>query len=139
MIPNKTTVLLDCRLLNSQSSTSFIHDLKKTLDNENIKITTIKEMPEMTPSDINNVFYKNLRSSIIKKHPKSCVIPLFTPNFNDTGIFRSKGIPAFSTIPVKLDIEYLSYIHNYNERIPKKILLEGKEVYVDFIENSITE
>ena len=66
-------------------------------------------------------------------------MPVFTPNFNDTGIFRSKGIPAFSTIPVKLDTEYLSYIHNYNERIPKKILTEGREVYLDFIERSIKE
>ena len=61
----------------------------------------------------------------------------FTPNFNDTGIFRAKGIAAFSTIPVKLDAEYLSYIHNYNERIPKKILNEGKTVYVNFIEKSL--
>ena len=137
IIPNKVNALLDCRLLNSQSSELFIKELKSFLDNEKIKIKIINEMPEMTPSSVDNIFYLNMKESILQKYPNSCVIPLFTPNFNDTGIFRSKKIAAFSTIPVNLDIEYLSYIHNYNERIPRSILKEGKEVYVNFIEKSI--
>ena len=137
IIPDKVTALLDCRLLNSQSSKLFIEELKNSLDNVKIKIKIINEMPEMIPSSINNIFYLNLKESILQKYPNSCVIPLFTPNFNDTGIFRSKKIAAFSTIPVNLDMEYLSYIHNYNERIPRNILSEGKDVYVNFIEKSI--
>ena len=137
LIPNKVTALLDCRLLNSQSSELFINKLKNSLDDERIKIRIINEMPEMVPSSINNIFYSNLKESIVEQNPKSYVMPIFTPNFNDTGIFRAKGIAAFSTIPVKLDTEYLSYIHNYNERIPKKILNEGKTVYVNFIEKSL--
>lgn len=136
IIPDKVTALLDCRLLNSQLSELFIKELKNSL-NEKIKIKIINEMPKMIPSSVNNIFYLNLKESILQKYPNSCVIPLFTPNFNDTGIFRSKRIAAFSTIPVNLDMEYLSYIHNYNERIPRNILSEGKEVYVDFIEKSI--
>ena len=139
IIPDKVTALLDCRLLNSQSSKLFIKELKNSLDNEKIKINIINEMPEMIPSSVNNIFYLNLKESILQKYPNSCVIPLFTPNFNDTGIFRSKKIAAFSTIPVNLDVKYLSYIHNYNERIPRNILAEGKEVYVNFIEQSIME
>ena len=137
VIPNKANVLLDCRLLNTQSSKLFIEELKSSLDNEKININIINEMPEMTPSSTDNIFYLNLKDAILRKHPNSCVIPLFTPNFNDTGIFRSKNITAFSSIPVNLDVEYLSYIHNYNERIPRNILTEGQEVYVDFIEKSI--
>ena len=139
VIPNKVTALLDCRLLNSQSSKLFIKELKNSLDNDRIKINIINEMPEMIPSSVNNIFFFYLKESILQKYHNSCVIPLFIPNFNDTGIFRSKKIAAFSTIPVNLDVKYLSYIHNYNERIPRNILTEGKEVYVNFIERSIKE
>lgn len=139
VIPDKVNALLDCRLLTTQSSKVFIQELRSALDNKKINIKIINEMPEMTPSSIENAFYLNLKESILRKHPNSCVMPLFTPNFNDTGIFRSKNIAAFSSIPVDLDEEYLSCIHNDNERIPIKILKEGKSVYVDFLEMSIHE
>ena len=55
------------------------------------------------------------------------------PNFNDVGIFRLSGIPAYAFTPVILEKKYLESIHNINERIPISILAKGQETYTYFI------
>ena len=134
IIPNKTTALLDCRLLPLESRDKFLRHVKKCLKNDSIKISVINTIPEFIPSDSDNIFYKNLKSVIAKNYPDCYVAKVFLPNFNDTNIFRSKGVPAFSVMPVKMEIEYLDFIHNNNERIPRNILIQGKNIYVEFLE-----
>lgn len=134
VIPTSTKALLDCRLLPSQSRDEFLKDLTKTINNKNIKITVLNEMPEMKVADENNIFYKNLKNAILKKHPNSHVLRIFIPNFNDTGVFNAKGVTTLACIPIKMDIKYLDNVHNYNERIPRGILKQGRDVYLDFLE-----
>jgi len=137
LIPNKVTALLDCRLLPTESKNAFLDELKRTLQSDLIEISVLKEMPEMKPSDKSSAFYQNLEKAIMENYPDSYVAGMLVPNFNDTGIFRSEGIPALSSIPVIMDMKYLEYVHNYNERIPRGILQQGKVVYCDFVEKCI--
>lgn len=139
VIPNKSKALLDCRLLPQESRDDFLKYLKKRLKNDSIKITILNEMPDMIPSDEKNKYYILLKNTIKKHFPNDHVEKVFIPNFNDTGIFSSQGIPAFSVIPVKLDRSYLASIHNYNERIPRSILDIGKNVYIDFLKKCMEE
>jgi carboxypeptidase PM20D1 len=137
VIPNKISALLDCRLLPSESSTDFLLDLKRLLNNNAIKISIINEMPVLKPASEKNLFYKNIESVLSENYPESHVVKVFLPNFNDADIFRSKGVPAFSTIPVKLKTEYLTCVHSFNERIPKTILAEGQKNYSDFLKKCL--
>ena len=139
VIPNKIDALLDCRLLPSQSRDEFLQELKRNIKSNKVKITILNEMPEMVPIEEENIFYTNLKNSILKKYPDSHVLKIFVPSFNDTGIFRAKGVTALSCIPIKMDIKYLDNIHKYNERIPRDILIQGKDVYFDFVETSFQQ
>ena len=105
VMPDKVTALLDCRLLPQQSQEDFLNHLKKTLNNDLIKITVINDMPEMKPSSSNSVFYQNLEKVILNSYPNSHVLEVLIPNCNDAGIFRSNGVPSFSCIPVKMDVK----------------------------------
>jgi carboxypeptidase PM20D1 len=133
IVPNKSSALLDCRLLPLESRDEFLIHLKKRLRNDSIRITVIHEMPEMQPSDGESIYFNHLKSVILEKYPESHVIKVLVPNFNDVGVFRSKGVQGLSSIPIKLDMSYLESIHNLNERIPKGILNDGKSVYVQFV------
>ena len=137
IVPAKATALLDCRLLPSASSDRFLNRLSKKISKLSIDIKVLKEMPEMQPSSDSSIFYKNLKDAILEKYPESQVVKMFAPNFSDAGIFRSHGIPAFSSIPVEMDMSYLENIHTYNERIPRRILEEGTEIYVKFVRKCI--
>lgn len=72
-IPNKTTALLDCRLLPGTDVTTFIINLKKKLKNPNLTIETVFEAPDGGSSDKNIWCIKclnNLSSHILEKTVK---------------------------------------------------------------------
>ncbi|MBB4081081.1 acetylornithine deacetylase/succinyl-diaminopimelate desuccinylase-like protein [Lewinella aquimaris] len=139
VVPGATTALLDCRLLPHASSEKFLARLRRKLKNDSIKLTVIKEMPEMDPSTEHTVFYRLLKATILERYPDSHVSKIFVPNFSDDGIFRSHGIPAYSSIPVKIDRSYLEHLHNVDERIPIAILAEGSAAYATFVTKCMEE
>ncbi len=134
LIPGATTALLDCRLLPSTDRNKFLFDFKKRLDNDSIEISVVYEMPPMMPSSDTTEFYTAMDKAIQTIYPDAAIIPLMLPNFNDVGIFRSQGIPCYSSFPIQLDLEHLMHIHNYNESIPVASLNKGKLTYDQFIE-----
>ncbi|MCP9237843.1 M20/M25/M40 family metallo-hydrolase [Lewinella sp. JB7] len=139
VVPTSTAALLDCRLLPHASSEKFLARLRRKLRNDSIKLTVIKEMPEMDPSTEHTVFYRLLAATILERYPDSHVSKIFVPNFSDDGIFRSHGIPAYSSIPVKIDRSYLEHLHNVDERIPISILAEGSAAYAAFVRECMEE
>ena len=134
VIPERITARLDCRLLPSESSDHFLQQLTHRLHNDSIHVSIIESMPEMIPTAIHTLYYGRLESALKSTYPESEVLPIFLPNFNDAGIFRLAGVPAYSTTPVILDKQYLQLIHHTNERIPIAVLAKGKEAYVCFLD-----
>jgi len=136
-IPDEISVMLDCRLLPMESKEEFIYKLRKDLNNENIKITVLKEMPNMNPSTTDNEFYGHIKNAILDNFPNVEIVSAMVPNYNDTGIFRSKNVPAYSFFPFIMDMKYLESIHNVNEKFPKSSIYQGIESYISFMENCI--
>lgn len=139
VIPDEATALLDCRLLPQADSAAFLQELKRRLDNEDINIKILKAMPPMEPSAEENFFFQCLEKTLLQQYPQTLVSAAFLPNFNDTGIFRSHGVEAFSIFPVLLERKYIESIHNYDERIPLEVLHKGIESYVGFLDNCMQE
>ena len=134
-IPSKISAYLDCRLLPLEDENKFLHSIKKSLNNDSIKITIVENMPKIAPSKTDNIFYKNLNKAIFSKYSNSKTIPVLLPNINDLWRFREKGIPAYACIPVYFSREQVENIHNTNENIPISSLYDGAEVYLNFLNN----
>lgn len=138
-IASKSGAFVDCRLLPDTDEKEFLNLIKKRLNNDAIKITVNNQMPATKPSQINNIFYDNLSSSISEKFPKATTLPLMMPNYNDLGAFRALNIPAYASIPVYLSREEVESIHGENEHIPIKALYTGAEVYYNFLSKMQSE
>jgi acetylornithine deacetylase/succinyl-diaminopimelate desuccinylase-like protein len=138
VIPEKISATLDCRLLPGQETESFLAQVRQTLKNDKINIDIIQEMPMVESTPEESIYYEHLKSAILKNHDNAAVATIFLPNSNDSAYFRAKGVPVFSSVPVKIGREYLELIHNYNERIPKSILDYGKDTYVSFIQDCLS-
>ncbi len=133
-IPNKTTALLDCRLLPGTDVAAFIINLKKKLNDSNLTIETVFEAPDGGSSDKKHLVYKMLEQSIISYFGEdSKVLPFFLPNMTDSNWFRAKGIAVFDISPFRINRDLLNCIHGYDERIPISALAEGKEVFSLFL------
>ena len=138
-IASKSGAFVDCRLLPNTDEKEFLKLIKKRLNNDDIKITVNNQMPATKPSQVDNIFYDNLSSSISEKFPKARTLPLMMPNYNDLGAFRSLNIPAYASIPVYLNREQVESIHGENEHIPIKALYTGAEVYYNFLSKMQSE
>ncbi len=136
LIPSKTTALLDCRLLPNANRNEFLANFKKSLENDSIKVSVIHETPPMQPSSDTTGFYKAIYKAIQTHYTDAEIIPVMMPSFNDVGLFRSKGVPCYSSFPILLDSHHLNsikHIHNYDEFLPIKHLMTGKNIYDEFL------
>jgi len=132
-ISSKAIAHLDCRLLPETNENEFLEEIKKRLGNKNIKITIIKQSPQVKPSSTVNIYYENLKNAISKKYPNTATISLLLPNVSDLRAFRAKNINAYATIPVYLTREQVEAVHNINENISIKSLYDGADVYYNFL------
>lgn len=134
VISDKVTAVLDCRLLPNESTEKFLKYIKRSLNNKKIDVEILSETPIVKSSSDNSVFFNNFKKAIQLNNPKSNIAAIILPSSNDVSFFREHGIPAYSSVPVKIERKYLKLIHNHNERIPKNILTKGKDTYVNFVE-----
>lgn len=133
LIPEKTTALLDCRLLPNTNRDEFLAEFRKQLDNDSIQVSVVYEMPPMVPSSDTSTYFKALNKAIHSIYPEAVTIPMMLPNFNDVGLFRSNGVPCYSVFPIHLDLEHIKHVHNYNESLPIAPLIKGKRTYDEFL------
>lgn len=132
-IPTKVEALIDCRLLPGQSKEKFIKDLHKSLDNPAIEVIIVKETPDALPSNPSHPVYTFMEQSIKEHRPKATVFPMMMPVTIDSNFFRSKGFPAFCTVPILMTPELLSRVHANNERVPISSLDTAVEILKTFI------
>lgn len=133
VISGKVKATLDCRLLPYESSELFLSNLRKKLNNDNIKISVKENMADVIPSDSESIYYKCIEKALQNDYPNSDVITTLLPNFNDVGAFRLFKVPAYAITPVILDRAYLERIHNANERVPIDMLKKGRDSYANIV------
>jgi len=132
-IPQECSALLDCRLLPESDQAEFLNRLKRRIKSDEVQVEVVMDMPEGQPSSMDNPFYEMMYHAISDHYPEAEVIPALIPNFNDDGWFRAKGVPCYSSIPIKIPREVLEKVHGIDEHIPIQALQEGVAVYTDLI------
>ena len=132
-LPQSIECRLDCRLLPEQDRDDFISLIKKTLRNPDIEVIISDSLPGTRASSTKNIFYSKFQEAIKKSFPSCGVVPAILPGYSDCIHFRSKEIPSYGSNPFLLDMELLSTMHNFNERIPIESLNAGTRIYYDFL------
>lgn len=127
-IAQDVEVLLDCRLLPGTDPVSFIRNIQKTLNNNEIKLTVVKETPSAPISEISG-FYEDFKSVLEQVYEGSAITPILCPAHSDNNFLRQRGIPVYGITPVLLSKEQLLSFHNNNEYISLQQLADGTKVY----------
>lgn len=127
-IAQEIEVLLDCRLLPETAPEHFIVEIEKTLGNDNIEISIIKETPSAPVSE-KGIFYEKFREALEEVYKGSAVLPVMSPAHSDNNFFRQKGVPVYGITPVLLSKDQLLSFHNSNEHITMEQLQNGTKVY----------
>ncbi len=131
-IPQEISAVLDCRLLPDTTTEDFLKDIRKTLDNEKVKIRVLHERERVYPTEIDQYYYY-MKEALEKVYPGAGVLPILAPASNDNNYFRQHGIPAYGILPVFISVDLLETIHNVDERIPVDALEKGVATYIELI------
>ena len=132
-IADRVTCSFDVRLMPGISTQQFLSELKEDMGRKEVELYIVDSMPPSNTSPHDNVFFENMKQSIIEQFPGCHVVPVIHPATTDGIYFRFHNIPTYGIIPARLGLEYIKLIHNRNERIPVKALEEATEVYYHFI------
>jgi carboxypeptidase PM20D1 len=132
-IAQEVTATLDCRLLPGTDYHKFIAGIQKSLRNAGITISVDLNTVNASGSEIANEFYQNFTGALRFVYAGAEVVPYLFPAYTDNNYFRNLGIPVYGIKPVRLPHELLTSIHNIDERLPISSLLDGTDVYVNFL------
>lgn len=131
-ISNVATAVLDCRLVPGTNPKAFIRNIKNTIDNDDVEISIIEKSPDAESSRL-NPYFKAIEKAVSTHYPDAVTIPFLFPATSDNSYFRAEKIPAYGLIPGVLEEEDVNSIHNHNERVSRKVLFDGVNIYFDVI------
>lgn len=128
VIPERASATLDCRLLPDTVPQAFIAQLKKTIDDPDVRIE-ILQAPEPAPaSPTDTPLFQAMRRAAATVYPDVVITESMTVGGTDSRFFRQRGVPAYGFFPVLLPKQLTSTVHGVDERLPVDDL--GKAVRV---------
>jgi acetylornithine deacetylase/succinyl-diaminopimelate desuccinylase-like protein len=131
VIPPSALAQLDCRLLPGDDPKAVLADLRKVINDDNIKVDVLLNFPTVvSPAD------SPLMTAIAKlaENENAVAVPTMIANFTDSHYFRQKGLVAYGFIPIELSKVEEEGVHGVNERLPIKELGNGIRRMTDLLQ-----
>ncbi len=128
VIPERAEAVLDCRLLPDTKPDTFIAQMRKTIDDPDVRIEIMQAPEAAPPSPTDNPLYLAIRRAASRVYPGVVVTQSMTVGGTDSRFFRRRGVPAYGFFPVLVSKELTATVHGVDERLPVADL--GKAVRV---------
>jgi acetylornithine deacetylase/succinyl-diaminopimelate desuccinylase-like protein len=128
VIPERAEAVLDCRLLPDTQPQAFLEQLRKEIDDPDIKFEILQE-PESAPtSPTDTPLFSAMQRAAQRVYPGVVVTPSMTTGGTDSRFFRQKGVPAYGFFPVLLSKQITGTVHGVDERLPVSALGQATRV-----------
>src|SRR5262245_3522209 len=118
VIPERAEAVLDCRLLPDTKPDAFIDQLRKTIDDPQVRIEIIQSPESTPPSPVDNPLFLAMRNAAAAVYPGVVVTETMTTTGTDSRFFRRRGTPAYGFFPVLISKQLSATVHGVDERVP---------------------
>lgn len=132
VIPADATATLDCRLLPGADVDAFLADLRATLDDDEVEIETVYRFEPLV-SELRPSLLDHVEATIAAETDGGVVLPMISPGFTDSRIYRRHGVPAIGYTPVLLSTDELAGVHGHDERLSTANLRLGTRLLLDTV------
>ncbi len=119
IIPAMADAEVDCRLLPGDDQKQFLANIKKAIDDNNIKIDVLLDSPP-TPSSPSKSILMSAIDELARKYDKCPVVPAMVEGFTDSRYFRRKDVVSYGFTPLDLAPAESHGIHGIDERLSVK-------------------
>jgi acetylornithine deacetylase/succinyl-diaminopimelate desuccinylase-like protein len=132
VVPSSATAQIDCRLLPGENPTQFLENVRKLVDDKNVRIEVLLNfVPPPSPS---RSFLMDAIRKLAQRDGKLEVVATLLAGFTDSHYFRERNIVAYGFIPLEMTEADLRTIHGDNERISVKNVSKGIQRMVDLLQ-----
>ncbi|MDJ0786237.1 MAG: M20/M25/M40 family metallo-hydrolase [Myxococcota bacterium] len=132
VIPARTEATLDCRLLPGEDVDTHLAELRAIVDDDQVEIEVIYRCPPLV-SEIRTELLDHIEATIRHETAGGVVMPMISPGFTDSRIYRRHGVPAIGFTPVLLTTEEVGGVHGHDERISTANLRLGTQLLMDTV------
>lgn len=132
VIPADATATLDCRLLPGEKVDAFLADLRALVDDEAVAIEPVLSCEPLV-SEIRTSILEHVEATIAAETQGGVVMPMISPGFTDSRVYRRHGVPAIGYAPVLLTTEEVGTVHGHDERISTANLALGTRLLLDTV------
>jgi acetylornithine deacetylase/succinyl-diaminopimelate desuccinylase-like protein len=116
VIPSTAQASLDCRLLPGQSPEEFTAQVRKVIDDPKVEVQQVYY--SATPaSPVQTELFDIIEGVVRETREGALVLPIISPGFTDSRVFRARGIVAYGFDPILLELQEAATVHGHNERI----------------------
>ncbi|HEY5759196.1 MAG TPA: M20/M25/M40 family metallo-hydrolase, partial [Steroidobacter sp.] len=114
VIPGSAEAIMNARLFPGQSIDAFVADLNRTIDNPNIRLEIISDLPQdqalayyrgralVPPSSLDTELYSALTASARKQWPTATILPTVLTGATDAVPWREHRIPVYGIGPTPI-------------------------------------
>jgi acetylornithine deacetylase/succinyl-diaminopimelate desuccinylase-like protein len=122
VIPERAEAVLDCRLLPDTAPAAFLAELRKTIDDPEVRMEVLQEPDSAPASATDTPLFRAMAAATERVYPGVVVTESMMLGGTDARFFRRRGVPAYGFFPVLLSKEYTASVHGVDERIPVEAL-----------------
>ena len=137
VLPGHIEATVNFRTLPGDTQASVLQHIKKTLTNDDIRLTVVEGNSESSKiSPIDSAAYHTLNKTIREVFANTIVAPGLMLGATDSRHFEGLSENVFRFSPVRASADDLPRFHGTNERIPIKNYTEMIRFYHQLLENS---
>ncbi len=135
VIPDEASARVDCRLVPGTSPEAFMEELRRIVDNADVRIEATFTGVDTPPSPHDTPLFHAIERAVAQHDPGCVVTPHLVPGATDSRYFRAAGVPCYDFIPFRLTIPERMLIHGIDERISIENMKFGVEMMIDILLN----
>ncbi len=145
VIPGSAEAIMNARLFPEQSIDDFVAAMKRTIDNPNVRLEIISDLPQdqafayyrhraaVPASSLDTELYMALTQAAKKRWPRATILPTLLTGTTDAVPWREHRIPVYGIGPNPILPEQESGVHGDDERVAIKALGEGVDYVYDVL------
>jgi acetylornithine deacetylase/succinyl-diaminopimelate desuccinylase-like protein len=133
VVPGEARAQVDARLLPGESCGSFVEQVRRVIDDPEVRVETILEFGALASPIDTDLFHAIERVAAAQDAP-GVVVPRVISGFTDAHYYREVGIVAYGFVPRWLRARDTRGIHGPNERISLDNLEEGARLLVQILD-----
>jgi acetylornithine deacetylase/succinyl-diaminopimelate desuccinylase-like protein len=132
VIPALAAATLDCRLLPGEDVDAFLRDLEGVIADDEVAIETVyRSEPLVTHAPAELI--EHIEATIRHETAGGVIMPMVSPGFTDSRIYRKHGVPAIGFVPTLITTEEVGGVHGHDERISTANLRLGTQLLLDSV------